>query len=193
MDLAIPVGWRQFFAPTAPSKDAAPSAEIPSFARMIEDAQLLLSYAATAGATLNDADVKILNDEMQKAATDKSGIHNYADALLAYSRIAKQLRPVTAYTLRECFLTSQQIVRSYARWGMIFVILIVTASLVTFVSSTISDAMKSEIDLANSKVIALQAHLGSPPSPYPASAGCATAAGSRRTRLAPPGKMPVFS
>jgi hypothetical protein len=30
-------------------------------------------------------------------------------------------------------------------------------------------------------------------SPYPASAGCATAAGSRRTRLAPPGKMPVFS
>jgi hypothetical protein len=29
--------------------------------------------------------------------------------------------------------------------------------------------------------------------PYPAKAGCATVAGSRRTRLAPPGKMPVFS
>jgi hypothetical protein len=30
-------------------------------------------------------------------------------------------------------------------------------------------------------------------SPYPASAGCATAAGSRRTRLAPPGRVPVLS
>jgi hypothetical protein len=30
-------------------------------------------------------------------------------------------------------------------------------------------------------------------SPYPASAGCATAAGSRRTRLAPPSRVPVLS
>ena len=30
-------------------------------------------------------------------------------------------------------------------------------------------------------------------SPYQASAGCATAAGSRRTRLAPPGRVPVLS
>ena len=29
--------------------------------------------------------------------------------------------------------------------------------------------------------------------PYPARAGCATAAGSRRTRWAPPGRVPVFS
>jgi hypothetical protein len=163
MDLAIPVGWRQFLTATAPSKDADPNIEIPSFESMIQDAQLLLSYAATAGTTLNDADVKILNDEIQKAATDKSGSHNYADALLAYSRIAKQLLPVTAYTLRECFVGSHQTVRSYARWGTIFVILIVSASLVTFVSSTISDSMKREIDLANSKAITLQAHLGPPP------------------------------
>ncbi len=163
MDLAIPVGWRQFFPATAPSKDADPNAEIPSFENTIQNAQLLLSYAATAGTTLNDADVKILNDEIQKAAADKSGSHNYADALLAYSRIAKQLLPVTAYTLRECFVGSQQTVRSYARWGTVFVILIVSASLVTFVSSTISDSMKSEIDLANSKAITLQAHLGPPP------------------------------
>jgi len=130
---------------------------------MIEDAQLLLSYGATVGATLNDADVKILNDEIQKAAADKSGSHNYTDSLLAYSRVAKQLLPVTAYTLRECFVSSKRIMRSYARWGAVFVILIVSASLVTFVSSTISDSMKSEIDLANSKIITLRAHFGPPP------------------------------
>ena len=157
MDLAIPLSWREKFTQTTPSKAADPETEIPSFEHMIEDAQLLLSYGATVGATLNDGDVKILNDEIQKAL-DKSANHNYADALLAYGRIAKQLLPVTAYTLRECFVSSKRIVRSYARWGSVFVILIVSASLVTFVSSTISDSMKSEIDLANSKTITLRAH-----------------------------------
>jgi hypothetical protein len=158
MDLAIPPRWRQTFARTTPAKVVDPESEIPSFEHMIDDAQLLLSYAATVGATLNDADVKILSDGIQKAAVDKSGSHDYTDALLAYSRLAKQLLPVTAYTLRECFVSSKRIVRSYARWGSVFVILIVSASLVTFVSSTISDSMKSEIDLANSKTITLRAH-----------------------------------
>jgi len=158
MDLAIPHSWRQIFAKTMPSQVVDPETEIPSFEHMIEDAQLLLSYAATVGATLNDADVKILNDEIQKTAVDKTGNHDYTDALLAYSRVAKQLLPVTAYTLRECFVSSKRIIRSYARWGAVFVILIVSASLVTFVSSTISDSMKGEIDLANSKIITLRAH-----------------------------------
>ena len=158
MDLAIPPRWRQIFAKTTTPRPFDPEAEVPSFQHMIEDAQLLLSYAVTVGATLNDADVKILNDEIQKAAIDKSANHNYTDALLAYSRIAKQLLPVTAYTLRESFVGAKRIMRSYARWGSIFVTLMVSASLVTFVSSAISDSMKSEIDLANSKTITLRAH-----------------------------------
>ena len=117
MDLAIPASWRQIFAKTTPTKVVDPETEIPSFEHMIHDAQLLLSYAATVGATLNDADVKILNDEIQKATVDKSGNHNYTEALLAYSRIAKQLLPVTAYTLRECFVSAKRIMRSYARGG----------------------------------------------------------------------------
>jgi len=162
VDLAMPDSWRQVFAKTTPSKVVDPETEIPSFEHMIEDAQLLLSYSATVGATLNDADVKILNGEIQKAAADTSGNHDYTDALVAYSRVAKQLLPVTAYTLRECFVSSKRIMRSYARWGSVFVILIVSASLVTFVSSTISDSMKGEIHLANSKVITLRAHFGQP-------------------------------
>ena len=112
MDLAIPLSWRQNFTQTTPSTAADPDSEIPSFERMIEDAELLLSYGATVGATLNDADVKILNDEIQKAAADKSGSHNYTDSLLAYSRVAKRLLPVTAYTLRECFVSSKRITQS---------------------------------------------------------------------------------
>jgi hypothetical protein len=115
MDLAIPLNWRQIFTRTTPSDAVDRKAEIPSFEHIIQDAQLLLSYAATTGTTLNDVDVKILNDEIQKASVDKLGNHNYTDALLAYSRIAKQLLPVTAYTLRECFVRSQQTMRFYAR------------------------------------------------------------------------------
>ena len=163
MDLAIPAGWRPIFAKGAPSKVVDSETEIPSFEHVIEDAQLLLSYAATVGATLSDADVKTLNDEIQKAAADKSGCHNYSNALLAFSHVAKQLLPVTAYTLRECFVRSNPIMRSYAWRVFIGVSLIVMASLVTFVSSTISDSIKGEIDLANSKTITLRAHLGPPP------------------------------
>jgi len=150
--------WLYKFAKTTPSKVVGPQTEIPSFEHMIEDAQLLLSYAATDGASLDKVDVKTLNDEIQKAAVEKSANRDYTDALLAYSRVAKQLLPVTAYTLRECFVRSKRIMRSYARWGSVFVISVVSASLVTYVSSTISDSMKSEIDLANSKVVTLRAH-----------------------------------
>src|SRR6516165_5366218 len=155
--------WLYKFAKTTPSKVVGPQTEIPSFEHMIEDAQLLLSYAATDGASLDKVDVKTLNDEIQKAAVEKSANRDYTDALLAYSRVAKQLLPVTAYTLRECFVRSKRIMRSYARWGSVFVISVVSASLVTYVSSTISDSMKSEIDLANSKVVTLRAHFGPPP------------------------------
>jgi hypothetical protein len=162
MDVALPASWWQIFAKSAPSKDVDPEPEMPTFEHMIKDAQLLLSYAATVGATLDDTDVKLLNDEIRKAAADKSGAYDYSDALLAYSRVAKQLLPVTAYTLRECFVRSRRIMQSYARWGGVFVILVVSASLVTFVSSSISDSMKGEIDLANSKTITLRAHFGVP-------------------------------
>jgi hypothetical protein len=150
--------WQQIFAKAKPLKVVGPETEIPSFEHIIEDAQLLLSYAATDGTTLDEADVKILNDEIQKATVERSTYQDYTSVLLAYSRVAKQLLPVTAYTLRECFVHSKRIMRSYARWGSIFVILIVSASLITYVSSTISDSMKTEIDLANSKVVTLRAH-----------------------------------
>jgi hypothetical protein len=91
MDLAIPLNWRQIFARTTPSDAVDPKAEIPSFEHIIQDAQLLLSYAATTGTTLNDVDVKILNDEIQKASVDKLGNHNYLP--LGYSE-CKLLREV---------------------------------------------------------------------------------------------------
>jgi len=178
MNLAIPLGWRRKATEAAPWETADPETELPSFEHMIEDAQLVLSYAATVGASLNDADVKILNDEIQKAAADKSGCHNYTDALLAYSRVAKQLLPVTAYTLRECFVRSKRMMQSYARRVAVAVLLIVLASLVTFVSSTISESMKAEIDLANSKTITLRAHLGPPPRTGSSTEGAASSTSS---------------
>jgi hypothetical protein len=160
MDFAIPVSWRNLYPKAASSEEFHPKGNLPSFENLISDAQLLLSYAATTGASLNDDDVKILNDEIQKAAGDKSGSHDYTNALLAYSRVAKQLSPVTAYTLRECFVRSQRTVRFYTWWAATFVLFIVLASLLTFVATAMSNSMKAEIDVANSKTIVLRSHFG---------------------------------
>jgi hypothetical protein len=156
--------WHRFFSRTTPSNAVDPEAEIPSFETIIRDAELLLSYAATAGITLNDTDVNILTDTIQKyKAVRKTSIEDsphYADFLLSYSRIAKALLPITALTIRQCSLGARSTIHFYTRWGLVFVVLVVSASLITFVSSAISDSIKTEIDLANSKAITLRAHLG---------------------------------
>jgi hypothetical protein len=162
----IPAWWHRFFSRTTPPNTVDPDTEIPSFKIIIRDAELLLSYAATAGITLNDTDVETLTSAIQESgAATNASIGNpvdlkYADVILSYSRVAKQILPVTAFTLRQCALVAQQTIQFYTKWGLVFVILVVSASLITFVSSIISDSIKTEIDLANSKAITLRAHLG---------------------------------
>ena len=164
MALTIPIWLRKLFPPN----EFDPKAQLPSFENIIRDAELLLSYAATAGKALNDSDVKILTSAVEehgtakKGAVDNSSNLNYSDVVLAYSRVAKQLLPVTAFTLRKFFLGFRGNVLFYVWSGLIFFILVVFLSLLIFVSSAISDSIKTDIDLANSKAITLRAHLESP-------------------------------
>jgi hypothetical protein len=163
MNFGIPIWLRQIFLKPTPSNIVDPETEIPSFETIIRDAELLLSYGAIIGLTLNDADVNILTVEIKKSKIEpRPPVDlNNSDTILAYSRLAKQLFPVTASTIRQCSLDSRQAITFYTRWGLAFVVLVVAASLITFVSSIISDSIKSEIDLANSKAITIRAHLGS--------------------------------
>jgi tetratricopeptide (TPR) repeat protein len=156
--------WRRTFM-------RPPQGVLLSFDDIFPQAELLLSYAATAGIQLDRAEIQILTAKIEEYKAEKKGsvyigIHSDSDALVAYTRVVKQLLPVTASTLHEYSVGVQQRTRS-SRWGTLFVMLIVSASLIVFVSSTISDSMKGEIDLANSKAIILLTHLGSPPGTGP--------------------------
>jgi hypothetical protein len=86
---------------------------------------------------------------------------NKKNVLLAYSRLAKQLLPVTAFTLRKFFPSYRQNVLFYVVGGILLAAVTVFFSLFTFISSAISDSIKTEIDVANSKVITLLTHLAS--------------------------------
>ena len=162
--MTIPVRLRRFLF----SNGFDVKAQLPSFENIVGDAELLLSYAATAGIALNDSDVKILTSAIEEYRKAQPGSLvnsrdlNYADIILAYSRVAKTLLPVTAFTLRQFFSGFRGTVRFYVVWGVTYAILVVLASLLIFVSSVISDSIKTEIDVANSKAITLRAHLERP-------------------------------
>src|SRR5438874_12978388 len=105
MNLAIPALRRHFSLGTMQS-NGDPEVEILSFEIIIRDAELLLSYAATAGIPLNDNDVKVLAHAIQEYRTANKGDFNYSDTLLSYSRVAKQLLPITASAIRQSSLES---------------------------------------------------------------------------------------
>ena len=160
------IKWDSLFQ-KSPSLAFDPNAQLPSFGNITRDADVLLSYAATAGIAPLNSDVAILTAEPKP---------NKKDVLLAYSRVAIQLLPVTAFTLRKFFTNYNQNVRFYVIGGIILAVIVVFFSLFTFISSALSDSIKSEIDLANSKAVMLLTHLASPdgtlpekPNPFAAS------------------------
>jgi hypothetical protein len=144
-----------------------PNAALPSFENMTRDVDVLLSYAATAGISLRDADVTNLT----------SSENNKTAFIQSYSRVALALIPVTAFALRKFFASYRQNVRFYVIGGILLAIIVIFFSLFTFISTAISDSLRTEIDLANSKIINLLTHLAdkdgtlphSNPTPFAAS------------------------
>jgi hypothetical protein len=173
MTLDIATWWRRISTKRGHPRTIAPEREIPSFEHILPSAEVLLSYAATAGISLNDADVKILTDEIAKhetAAHDNSGDHDYAIIIPAYTRVAKAILPVTAITLCECTVDARDTLRYNAKLAAISVIVVLSLSFFAFVSSSMSDSIKSDINTANTKIITLRSYLGSPGDPPPAAA-----------------------
>jgi hypothetical protein len=158
MLFGIPTRLHQLFRSIISSEQRFdPNAQLPSFENIIRDAQVLLSYAATAGVTLSDSDVATLT------AVGPADNLKTKEFILAYSKIALPLLPVTAFTLRQFFSNYRQTLRFYVIWGTLLAIVVVFFSVLTFISSSLSASINTEIDLANSKAITLQAHLGISP------------------------------
>lgn len=138
----------------------------------LEEAELLLSYAAVTGISV-DADVSdsVLQARVAKDAgqvTEKVA----ANLLTALTALAAVVRPVSAASLRaSANLDSvRKTIRLYGIMAVLVGCLIIVISLLTYFSSSVSDKIKSDIDLANGLASKLRSELGPSPTVTPATA-----------------------
>jgi hypothetical protein len=108
--------WHGLFTRAKKSKSVGVDKNIPSFDNMIQDAELLLSYAATSGIILTEDDVAILHRELKNTSFDEPS--DKSDTILAVSRIANQLLPVTPEKIRDYFKNHQRLRRTYVILGL---------------------------------------------------------------------------
>jgi hypothetical protein len=138
----------------------------------LEEAELLLSYAAVSGIAIDD-DVRdgVLHARVARDAgqiTEKVA----SNLLMALTSLAASVRPVSAASLRtSANLDSvRRTVRIYGVTAVLVGCLIIFISLLTYFSSSVSDKIKDDIILANSLTSKLRSELGPSPSVAPTEA-----------------------
>jgi hypothetical protein len=132
----------------------------------LEDAQLLLKYAAETGTEIpKDVVEPILT---ANAAYRSGDVGNAATASFydAYSRLAKLFGDVTADTIRNCSSPETRRTLSYNRRQAVAITLVIAAfSLITFVADSISKGIVEDTVSANRSAATLRAGLTPPGGP----------------------------
>lgn len=128
------------------------------FTDTLENAEILLKYAAEAGIEI-DTDVR-------NAVLDARSAHGVgwaettaANLLESLTKLAAKLKPVTAESLKASEHNSSHAVRTYWKVAIMLAIVVVPFSLATFVSSAISDSIRKDIAAANEAAVKLNAQL----------------------------------
>ena len=128
----------------------------------LQDAERLLKYAAEAGTTVDDAVRHAIVHA--KAASENGWTEDRSTALLsALTKLAAQLKPVTAESLQACRYEPCHAVRDYLKWAIGLAAVIVPFSFASFVTSGFSDAIRKDIVSANQLAVRLTAQLHAPP------------------------------
>lgn len=155
--------------------DSAPAVVLPTaaenyikrsgyFEQVLEDAERLLKHLAENGSDI-DADVRANVVKARALPADKWTEQTAANLLIALTKLAAKVRPVTAESLRAC---QEPTVRQYWRVAIALAIVIVPFSLVSFVTSALSDAIRKDIVVANELAVKLTAQTGGATAPGPA-------------------------
>jgi hypothetical protein len=174
---------------TAPAGDFAIYPAPPAyFIEALADAERLLKYAAEIGVDIDDKTRSSVL-EARLAVTAGWNTTTAANLLAALTRLAAQLRPVTAESLRT--FDTRPTVRTYWTWVICLAVVIVPFSLASFISSAISNTIRSDIASANDLTVKLTAQFG-PFSDQAAAATLAAASGNTTaTASLPPGISPA--
>jgi hypothetical protein len=132
------------------------------FGEALEDAERLLKYAAERGIAIDD---DIRHDILQARVGSSAGWNPEmaANVLSALSKLAAQLKPVTAESLKACCEGTRATFRRYWVIAICLAIVIVPFSMASFVASAISSAIRTDITTANDLSAKLRAELGPPP------------------------------
>ena len=173
--------------------------ELPAyFLEALTDAERLLKYAAETGVEIDD---NTRDHVLQARAAHISewSEETAANLLTALTKLAAQLKPVTAASLKACNDETRPTVRTYWIVAICIAIIVVPFSLASFVSTAISNAIRTDIATANDLAVKLRTQLGPPPAVTQTVASTAnTAAVSRPTSPTDPdaviiGELQLFA
>jgi len=126
----------------------------------LDDAERLLKYAAERGVSV-DAETR---DHVLQARAENSQpwtAETAANVLAALAKLAVLVRPVTAESLAASVRDSGQAVRTYWVVAICLAVLIIPASVTTFVTSAMSNANTKDIAAANELAVKLTVQLES--------------------------------
>ena len=131
------------------------------FRESLLSAERLLSYSAEMGMDVDEATRSAILDA--EAADSKDWNKQLASNLLvALAKLAARVRPVTVESLSACRAETQKTVRVYWIVALCLAVLIVPASIATFVTSALSDSIRKDIVTGNELVVKLTDQLGVP-------------------------------
>ncbi len=153
-------------AATAGGVSPTPSLSVKYLSDKLEEAELLLGYAAEVGIKVEDQ----VRDDVLKAriAGDGGGIPEpmAANLLSALTTLAVNVRPVSVESLRAWANPDEEAnrqMRFYTPIAIVVGCVIVIFSLLTFVSKSISDKITTSMETANGLASKLRAELGPQP------------------------------
>ena len=138
---------------------------LPDFPRAVDDALRLLVYAAETGKNVDDT---TRNAILHAKAAASAGWDDTTSAslLAALTKLAADLNPVTVESLEASSdKLTKPTVTTLRWWAFILAIPITLFSVLGFVSSSISSAIRTDITTANELLVKLRSELGTHDAP----------------------------
>lgn len=129
------------------------------FQAALDDAARLLKYAAEMGIEV-DHEMRTAILHARNCSPDGWTPEVTNKLLVALTGLAARLKPVTAASLKSYHSDTRPTMRKYLIWAIILSAVIIPASIATFVTSNISDAIRSDIVKANALTVKLNTELG---------------------------------
>jgi hypothetical protein len=153
------------------SNDASHAGQQPNYLeQVLVDAESLLQFAAESGVPVTDV---IRNDVLHARNAFKTGLNEpmAAKLLAAMTSLSYQLADVTPQSLQVCNTIDLKRRHPYRNTAIALAIVIVLVSTVSFVTSSIANSIREDINTANAMTVKLNSELIRKPVVPPASNG----------------------